>query len=328
MAPKNSVYRLSVWLIFAAALAVPAAQAGSDSQLAPEPIYSEIARRVAACLPQEHLTRAPLDDVMSSRVWTNYITDLDYDRVYFLGDDIARFRAVEERLDDMLKDGDLTFAYDVFNCYRERVRNRCEYIQKLLTQPLDLEKPEVYQWDRRNAPWPRNEEEWNELWRKRVKNDMIRRLVGKAIESKRGKDGGPRSGETNSPPGSANTDGSARPELTPEQAIIKNYQQYLTVLEDSPPDLVLRRFLTALAHAYDPHSGYMSPNDLEDFDIEMKLSLVGIGALLRSQDGAAEVVRLIPGGPADRDKRDIRLQPGDKIIAVADGNGPPVDILH
>ncbi|MCX7591999.1 MAG: carboxy terminal-processing peptidase [Kiritimatiellae bacterium] len=302
---------------------------GVEAPLAPEPLYSEIARRVAAHLPQEHITRAPFDDAISSRLWTNFITGLDYDRTYFLQSDIDRFKLWEEKLDDMLKQGDLQFAYDVFNLYRERVRNRCQYVEKLLGEnKLNLETPEVYQWNRKNARWPGNEDEWDELWRKRIKNDLVRRTVAKMVENTRKKEGTVSNSDTNRTPESVLQRKKPRPDLPVAQAIIKNYRQYLTVLEDSPPDLVLRRFLTALAQAYDPHSGYMSPSDIEDFDIEMKLSLVGIGALLRSQDGAAEVVRLIPGGPADRDKRDIRLQPGDKIIAVADGDGPPVDILH
>jgi carboxyl-terminal processing protease len=102
----------------------------------------------------------------------------------------------------------------------------------------------------------------------------------------------------------------------------------LTMLTDSDGKWLIEKYLTAFAHAYDPHSGYMTASSVEDFDIEMKLSLTGIGALLRAEDGAAKIVRLIPGGPADMDKRDIRLRAGDKIIAVGQDTDPIVDVLH
>ncbi len=116
--------------------------------------------------------------------------------------------------------------------------------------------------------------------------------------------------------------------LTPEEKIIKRYRQMQIILNDSETDWVLQKYLTAFSHAYDPHSDYMTDIVSEDFDIDMSLSLVGIGAMLRSEDGAAKIVRLIPGGPAHSDKSVNKLQPGDKIIGVAQGDEEVVDIRH
>ncbi len=116
--------------------------------------------------------------------------------------------------------------------------------------------------------------------------------------------------------------------LPPEDLILKQYEQFRMALQDADAEWVLERYLSSFARAYDPHSDYLTPSAAEDFDIEMKLSLEGIGAVLRAEDGAAKVIRLIPGGPAARDTRDIRLRPGDKIVAVGQGDRPPESILH
>jgi carboxyl-terminal processing protease len=113
--------------------------------------------------------------------------------------------------------------------------------------------------------------------------------------------------------------------LAPAEFVRKRYRQYLIMLEDSDADFVLQRYFSAFVQVYDPHSEYMTPSTSEDFDIGMKLSLVGIGALLSSEEGAAEIEQIIPGGPAARDGR---LKPGDRVIAVAQGDKEPVDILH
>ena len=115
---------------------------------------------------------------------------------------------------------------------------------------------------------------------------------------------------------------------TPEEFVSKRHEQFLLVLQDADSEFVLSRYLAAVASAYDPHSEYMSPERMEDFNIDMSLSLCGIGAQLRAEDGAARIEDVIPGGPAARDTREIRLRPGDKIIGVAQGNGTIENVLH
>ena len=286
--------------------------------LKPLPEYAKIAKRLAQELPREHISRAQIDAVISSRIWTNYLSSLDYERVYFLASDIEKFRKDELNLGPKLKDGDVSFAYEAFAVFKERMRNRCQYVNELVDKGFELDSDESYNLSRKDAPWPKDETEWNELWRKRIKNDYLQRIVGIEIADKPKKN--------TQPEGTNAVDKAKVP--TPQEMIKTRYKQFSTVIEDSDSEWVLQRYLSAVAHAYDPHSDYMSPSVLEDFNIEMKLSLVGIGALLGAEDGAAKIMRVIPGGPADRDKRDIRLVPGDKIIAVGQGNDPPKDILH
>jgi len=294
--------------------------------VAPEPHFGETCERFARYLPTEHLTRALVDDTVSRRAWTNYLSSLDYEHVYFLQADIDVFTRRKELLDDALKGGDLEFAYEVFEIFKQRVRDRVQYVDTVLTRGFQLDKDESYKWQRKDAPWPRDAAERDEIWRKKIKNEYVRQLVSRELVKERAKT---ETKDGKEPEDAGEGDEEERGEApSPEESIRKRYRQVVTVLNDSDADWVLQKYLTAFAHAYDPHSAYMSPSSVEDFNIEMRLSLVGIGALLRAEDGAARIVRVIPGGPAARDKRDKRLRPGDKIIAVGQGDEPPVDVLH
>ncbi|MFC1452826.1 carboxy terminal-processing peptidase [Verrucomicrobiota bacterium] len=286
--------------------------------------YAEIAERFSRVFPHEHVLRLRVDDAVSQRAWERYLSSLDYDRVFFLGEDIARFESSRLELDDQIKDGDMAFAYEVFSVFRQRMRNRYEYVKKLLEAGFDLDRDETYVWKRKDAPWPRDEAEWDDVWRRRIKNEYIRRLIAEELADQAGATNLEETVSEDDP----EEDAPPAEKLSPEESIEKRYRQTLTVIEDSDAEWVLEKYLSAFSHAFDPHSDYMSASAVEDFHIEMKLSLVGIGTLLRAEDGAAKVVRVIPGGPADRDKRDVRLKPGDKIIAVAQGDGEPVDIPH
>lgn len=326
-------------------LMVPASAAPTDEKLplTPEPVYARIATHLARSLPSSHLTRSLLDDSVSARAWTNYLSSLDFEHVYFLQSDVDGFKDREHRLDDCLSEGNLDFAYEVFEIFKQRVADRCGFVEQMLEKGFDLDKDERYTLRRRDLPWPRDEEERDEIWRKKIKNEYLRQIIGREFSE---------AGATNSVDNvttnvaaeatsavsatnsadsverHADQPAGERKPPSPEETVLKRYTQLRTVLNDSDSEWVLQKYLTAFAHAYDPHSLYMTPDAKENFNIEMSLSLTGIGALLRAEDGAAKIVRLIPGGPADRDKSKNRLQAGDKIIAVGQGEEEPVDILH
>ncbi|MFC1498601.1 carboxy terminal-processing peptidase [Verrucomicrobiota bacterium] len=329
---RRNLRVLCLFLMFWALQSIaPAGQAA----LAPEPLHNEIAKRLANVFPKEHLTRMPLDDTISSRTWTNYLSSLDYDRIYFMASDIAIFEKEKLLLDDQLKLGDVNFAYNVFEIFKERVKNRCEYVNRLLENEFDFEKDESWKWDRKNKSWPANEKEMDETWRKIVKNEYVRQIVSRELEEKNSsQESGVRSQESQpqADPPTAGGDGIEEQSVTnniipetPEEYILNRYKQFNTIISDNDSEWVLEKYLSAFAQAFDPHSDYMSPSTVENFNIQMRLSLVGIGALLRPEDGTAKIVRLIPGGPAELGGK---LKPNDKIIAVAQGNEPPVDIRH
>ncbi|MFO7535216.1 MAG: carboxy terminal-processing peptidase [Kiritimatiellia bacterium] len=292
-------------------------------ELKPEPVHPLIARNVARRLPAMHLTRLPFNDEIASRALTLFVDKLDYDRSVFLASDIEEFRSESQSLDDAIKKGDLSFAFRVFDLYKTRLRNRSAFVEELLKTPFDFAEPETYAWKRKDSAWPATLEAWDQLWRLKTKNEVVARMVSRRLQKEE------EAAQTNAPaPGSVtnvNAAFKAWENLSPEDFVRKRYQQQFMVVDDHDAEWVVQYYLGSFCQAYDPHTDFLSAASSEDFDIDMKLSLSGVGAVLAPEDGVPKVVRIIPGGPAERDGR---LQPGDKIVAVAQGDGEPVDILH
>ncbi len=340
------------------------AQASVKGPLEPDPQSAVVARQLARAIPRLHLSRKEMTETKAVDAFESFINSLDYDRTMFLATDVEEFRQEAPTLAERLEKGDVGFAFRVFERFRERVRDRVAYANTLLDADIDVTVKETYLWRRKDAPWAATKEDWNELWRKKVKNEYVARVVAKRIAEEESTNKVEQAasgvGKTNeavtnlavmdlSVTNEAATNlsvtsvlatnevttnvvvapraraSAADALLAPAEFVRKRYKQYLIMLEDSDADFVLQRYFSAFAQVYDPHSEYMTPSASEDFDIGMKLSLVGIGALLSSEDGAAEIEQIMPGGPAARDGR---LKPGDKIIAVAQGDDEPVDILH
>jgi carboxyl-terminal processing protease len=299
----------------------------------------KISRSVAYSLPVFHLNELPMDTNISTNAFNLFIDSLDPAHSYFLQSDIDGFAVEAKDLHKRLRKGDIAFAHEVFNVLMERIQNRMEFTETVLAKGFDVEKKEQFLWDRKHAPWPKDETEWDDLWRKRLKNEYVARLVSKQVyaEDHAQTNAAPAaSSNTVAAAGSSPTNAVAvakddafdEPEdanLSPEEFIMERYKQFQLTMESFDEEMLLQRYLSSFSLVYDPHSDYMSPSSVEDFDINMKLSLVGIGAMLRPDDGSAKIIRLIPGGPAERDGR---LQEGDKIIAVAQGHEDPVSILH
>lgn len=290
--------------------------------------YGTIAQCFSTLIEEHHLTGRKLDDGISAIAWTNYLNTLDPEHIYFKKSDISSFENFTFKLDNMLKAGDLSFAFFAYEVFLARVQERTEFVRKFIVSNIDLSSDEFYKWQRNKEPWPRDDE-WDSLWKLRLKNEVIQKKIESFMNE---------FFKTNTIKCISNitsvvmsiSSNSAVTNITEDikKSIVKKYEQYETFLNDMDSEYVLEKFLNAVAQAFDPHSSYFSSSGMEDFDIQMKLSLYGIGALLQSEDGAAKVVRLIPGGPAARDKRDIRLMPGDKIIGVGQGDAEPVDVRH
>ncbi len=297
-------------------LSVAAVQA---KELVPQPHYGEIAQKLGRVLPSAHLLQTPLGDDISQKAWTNLISSFDPDHSYFLQSDIAAFTNMLFQIDDAVKAGDVSFPYEVYRVFCGRVEERYGFVTNALVKGFTFTEDERYLWKRRDLPWPASQAEQDELWRKRIKNECLVHLIGKEID---------RAAATNLPPAAAAAVTTNAPVDTPEETITKRYKQFMIVIQDMDEEAILQRYLGSVATAYDPHSDYLSPMRKEDFDIDMNLSLCGIGAVLRSEDGMARISEVISGGPADRDKRDIRLIPGDKIIGVGQGDAVIEDIVH
>ncbi len=335
----KNVFRAVIALSLTACIAYGAADTAASSLDNIPAHYPRTIRSFASSFPGQHLSKAALSDAISQRAWTNFLNALDYDHIFFTQQDVDQFRKWDTKIDDSLREGQIEFAVGVYTTFISRVEERIVHIDTLLEKGFDLTRDENYQWKRRKEPWPADTTEQNELWRKKIKNEYIQRRLSdefaeeeanakKLEEDTEEKEPTPEDEKETAEPVDNSEEVLDTPKLSPEESIHKRYNQFASTLRDNDSEWVLQLFLSSVAHAYDPHSAYMSPASTEDFDIGMRLSLVGIGALLRADDGAAKIVQIIPGGPADKDTSDKHLRPGDKIIGVGQDTKPIVDTLH
>ncbi|MFO1520535.1 MAG: PDZ domain-containing protein [Kiritimatiellia bacterium] len=316
-------------------------------KLVPEAGFAEIAKSLADRVPAMHLNHGALDDAISLKAFELFLDSLDYDRTYFTAEDEAAFRQHAKDLDDMTKAGDLAFPYEVFETYKERVRNRVAFVNQLLDGTIDTSVDETFDWKRDKAPRV-PAAQWDDLWRRKIKHQYVGKLVAKEMDKIKAAESNATAAVTNEvkavaaaaaatnqvAAAGATTNATEtaaspvvrKPPLTPVEDIKKQYHQLLSVMESHDAEFLLTIFLNSITRAYDTHTNYMSTRNEEDFDITMRLSLQGIGALLEVEEGAPTIKELVPGGPAERDGR---LKPGDRILAVQQGKtGEVVDILY
>ena len=317
---------------FAAVAASAVAQTGRQSELKPQPYYGKVAQEVVKRLEKKHVLRRRFDDEMSKRAWTNLVANYDYNRMVFLKSDIDRFASMEKGIDDAIARGDVSFVYDMHKVFINRIADRVNYVTNLLlTTEFDFSVDENYTWKRKDAEWPATVEEQDELWRKRIKNEMLSIVLSRQLdkeeadkeEAEKAKKGDKEKDKKDEK--KEDEDDFKEPELTPKDNLLKRYRQYVQVLTEPDEETVFQRYMSAVCQAYDPHSDYMTPTRKEDFDMDMSLSLCGVGAVLSMDDGALKIVEVMKGGPMDRDKR---IKRGDKIVGVGQGDGPIEDVMY
>jgi carboxyl-terminal processing protease len=234
-------------------------------------------------------------ETMSERVLRNYFNMLDYTHLYFTKGDIDEFtQRFSPTLASNILHGDLTAPREIFTRFRQRVNDRVAKNRELAASPHDFSSTNNVEIDRKKAPWPADLQQADHLWADRIEAELLGENL---IE---------------------------HPLNPPAKVVTKRYDQFLKSVNEQSDEDVIKTFLVALSQSYDPHSEYMSPSDMENFNIQMRLSLVGIGAVLRTDDGYAKIVEVVPGGPADKDGR---LKANDKIAAVAQGNQPFEDVV-
>ncbi|MBI4347772.1 MAG: carboxy terminal-processing peptidase [Elusimicrobia bacterium] len=280
-------FAFAVWLLVA-----PAAAAERLHPDASAPIVAEL---VVRFMEQAHYSRPRVDDTAARQMLRNYIEFFDFNHMVLSRADVDEFELLyQNTLDDRLRRGDVSPAYFIFDRIKTRMDERVALVKRLLDSTFTFTTDETFAVDRTKAPWPAGPQESDELWRLRVKYEVLQERLNGA---------------------------------TPEEQIKtvrKRYEQAQRTLGEYDTNEVLQAYLSALSHSFDPHSDYMAPAQAENFNIGMRLSLQGIGAVLRSEEGYAKIVSLVPGGPADRDKR---LKPNDRIEAVAQGDAPWVETL-
>jgi carboxyl-terminal processing protease len=242
-----------------------------------------------------HYKKQPLNDEMSRAILNRYLGVLDPNRSFFTQGDIDRFNVVSDQLDDDLKDARLDSAFNIFRVYRQRVDERVGYALKLLDRDYDFTINESYQFNREDAPWTADAAELNELWRKKVKSDILNlKLKDKPLDEIR-------------------------------DTLAKRYTGIQRRTRQMDADDVFQVFINSYTLSLEPHTSYMSPRVSENFDISMRLSLEGIGAVLSNENEYTVVQRTVAGGPAALSGQ---VGPGDRIVGVGQGaDGEIEDVI-
>ena len=273
----------------------PVADASASPLLKPSPSESEAAVWATRFLTKFHYKPMPLDDAMSAQIFTRYLDSLDSDRLFFTQADIDRFADYRTTLDDAIYEQDLSAPFAIFNLYEQRVGERVAYARGLLPKGFDFSTDESYQFDREKAPWAKSEAELDDLGRKRIKNDWLRlKLAGKNDKDIR-------------------------------ETLDKRYANYLDRVRQLNSEDVFQTFMNAYAMSIEPHTNYLGPRASENFDIAMKLSLEGIGAVLQRDEDYTAIREIVPGGPAALSGK---VKVGDRVVGVGQGeHGPIVDVV-
>ncbi len=280
-------------------LLVPAVAAMAKvHQLQPSKEQREVTPIIVSDLSNRHYTKLPLDNKMSAMLFDAYLDNLDPSRAFLLQKDIDELTPLRKKLDDQLKKGNVSAGYDIYNVYHTRVVNRLNKVIGILESDFDsfdftLDESLYIGDDKR--PWPSSEKQADELWRKRVKHSILNlKLTEKTNE-----------------------------EI--QQLLLKRFNNRLHQAEQIQAEDVFEIYVNTYAALYDPHTNYFSPRSLENFNIRMSLSLEGIGAVLSQEDEYTKVVRLIKGGPAEKQRN---LKRNDKIVAVGqDKSGDLVNVI-
>ena len=248
-------------------------------------------------LRRHHYNRIRLDDALSSEVFDTYLRQLDPQRSLFTAADIDTFEEYRHKLDDLLLAGDLSIGFAMHTRQIQRADQRMAYARQLLREgvdKLDFTGDQSILIDREEADWPTDEKALHTLWRQQIKDEVLRlKLAGRETD--------------------------AIQDLLEKRYANQQKRLYQTRSED-----IFQNYINALAQVYDPHTQYLSPDNAENFDINMSLSLEGIGAVLQSDNDYTKIVRLVPAGPAEKSKQ---LSTADRIIGVAQDKGEMVDVV-
>jgi len=261
---------------------------------------TQVTKVVTKLLKRDHLLQHPLDAEVSERCLKTYLKTLDPWKLYFYQSDVDEFNKYKDDLAEMAnKRGDVSFAYSVFKTFLKRVDERAQMTDELLAMKHDFTVNEEMSVDKDAAAYPKTPAEAKEKWRKRVKYDLLMLKADKTPAKE--------------------------PVVDNVEKLRKRYHSFTKRMHQTDSDELLEMYLTSLTTSLDPHTNYMSPFTLENFELAMRLKLEGIGAALQSVDGYTVVNKIIPGGAADKDGR---LKVEDKIVGVGQGeDGEIVDTV-
>ena len=297
----------------------------------------DVAATVARMLENGHYSRQPLNRevepgiTQARRALDRYFTLLDYNHLFFTQKDIDEFTSkYGSAIQDDILLGNLDPAYEIYDRFFDRLAERTEKIRKLLEKDYAFNSNHTAQINRDKVPWPADEAEADQIWKARIEAELLQAVIADhaqeeaAAKKKAATKAADQPVESAAAPTPPPAPTITIPKRTPKETVMKRYERLLKSVRETTRNEQADTFLSALTQSYDPHSEYMSQRALDNFNIQMGLSLVGIGAELRSDDGYAKIMRLVPGGPAERG---AQLRVNDRIAAVAQGDDEFEDVV-
>jgi carboxyl-terminal processing protease len=311
--------------------------------------YGQVGMHVAYMLQQHHYSRRAFDDEISAKWLDNYLDTLDFRHIFFTQEDVDKFRSkYAKTLDDHILMKNIEPAQEIYDLFLERVKNRIEFAKNTLSEvEFTYDSDRTFLLKRDKAPWPKDMAESDQLWLDLLEDSMLTEVMiaenrerdkakkeTKKLEKAEKEASAPESGPAEETVKSEDAADEAEEaaeagtdeedeKLTPQERILKNYDRLLENLKENDHEEVVNLFLSSVSSVYDPHTEYMSQQEIDAFNIGMRHSLVGVGALLESKDDVAEIRGIVVGGPADKQGE---LQLGDQILAVAQGDSEFVDV--
>lgn len=285
-------------------------------------------RAMVLCLENGHMSRTALSDLDMRQFIREYMQRVDIFKMFFTTADVQHFQDFFAQSSDiMLHQGTLLPAFSIYDKFIDRAENRLAWIKERMKKPFDLKRSDTFAYDRSKANWPANIKEADELWDKRLTLDIIGEMLSfdnpKSSSTKKGKKA---LKEKKAQPEDKNAPKTFEEKFEKAKAeVLKRYEHLIDNYVKFDTIEIEELYLNALSEMYDPHSTFLSEYALEEFDIAIRNSLVGIGATLQEKDGYCSVVELLPGGPAKESKQ---IHAGDKILAVGQGEtGEMVDVI-
>lgn len=267
----------------------------TNAVIVPGNIHPLLTKLITQINQLHHYNKVKLNDSISVEIYKNYIDALDNNKMYFLESDIKEFEKEKKSFDDILSNGNLDLPFKIFNVYKNRLKERFRDCKQILLQEFDYSQNESVVLDREKENWVKTESELYDIWRLRLKNDALNLKL------------------------------SNKDWANIQKTLLKRYESYKNVILRYRDEDVFQLFMNAVGMTFDPHTNYFSPKLSEDFKINMRLSLEGIGATLRLVDDYTTIVELVAGGPA---KKSGKLNPNDKIVGVGQGDdGEIVDVI-
>lgn len=288
---------IAVGLLFALGInasEVSQPEIGTLPVISQSPQHATASKRVAATFTRSHYLPVQLNDELSGRIFDLYLKNLDYYRNHLLARDVEKFAQYRDKFDDGISRGNLGFAFEIFNTAQKRRFERFDYALALLEQEYNFDVDDSYTYDREGAAWPADQKELDEMWRQRVKFDVLNLiLTGKTQEEAK-------------------------------EILAKRYRNTQKRLVQTESEDVFQLIMNSFGRAVEAHTSYLSPRNAERFQQEMNLQLEGIGAVLRADEDYTVIQSLVPGGPADLTQK---LKPKDRIVGVAQDAKDFVDVV-